>query len=239
MTHPPSDRPAWRQVLLGLFILGQLGFLAGATVTTFLEDQKVPVPAAITALGNLNQTYAAATGQFQYWWEFRNVPRHSVFPTAVLDFGPGRPQETLPFLCAPADPEHYVYNLGRVRLSDYEAVLVARLGWYWSRAEIVREPARFRKEQTAYLQEVAPPARAYLAWRLRGYQAEHPNAEPPRAMVLLMRVYLTPPPYAPFQRKPPEDLPLARWVPGTAALERYDFPTGRFVPLPEPPAGLQ
>jgi hypothetical protein len=82
--------------------------------------------------------------------------------------------------------------------------------------------------------------RAYLEWRWRQYEADHPDVETPRQVVLHLRTYRIP---APSESEPlgwegPEDVPLARWRPhfsyaeNALPVEVHDLVAERFDVMP-------
>jgi hypothetical protein len=78
---------------------------------------------------------------------------------------------------------------------------------------------------------------AYLRWRLRRFQEEHPDLPVPKQVILWVRVYRVPPPDSrpePWNWLGPEQTPVARWQPAAhwrsrhLAVEMYNPVVPRF-----------
>jgi hypothetical protein len=219
-------RPVAR-VLVGLFVLGQAVFLLAANAGALPGVS----PETVSAVNSLTGPWADLTGQSQSWRLFAPDVADCV-PFVTLDLRwHDRPPWRLPALNEPADPRHF-FRLGNFRIRRAESALdVAPAqcqgfepsGAAW-RATLQGEVAW----KQAY-------AIAYLGWRLAAFRREHPDLPPPAEVVLSMHFYRIPPPPGPE----PWDwddlgvLPVARWRPGSAALDVYDPRTDDFGSPPE------
>lgn len=77
-------------------------------------------------------------------------------------------------------------------------------------------------------------ALAYLKWRLKTWQAAHPDAPAPKQVILIQRFYRIHDPKEPRGLDGPYVVPMARWLPtrmpeaGFQVLEPFDFTEQRF-----------
>lgn len=190
--------------------------------------------------------YGEATGQPQAWRLFApDVARTFCFPEVELrwddDHDPGpaeaHPREPvlLPALNGPDDINSFLrYKDFRIR--KYESSCTPAP----ARQDLAFDPHGefWANRIESEVRENGENMVAYLRWRWREYQREHPGEDrpPPTQVILHMRGYAIPPPpgpqpwrYIDYGRHP-----VARWLPwgydqsGAHALERYDPLTDRY-----------
>jgi hypothetical protein len=94
---------------------------------------------------------------------------------------------------------------------------------------------RWRERIAKLLRRDGDVGKAYLRWRWDSYRTAHPEAPPPRQLILVMRRYaIVAPDRAPPHWQGPFTVPVARWQPGPsgrsggAPLEKYDPVRERF-----------
>jgi hypothetical protein len=137
----------------------------------------------------------------------------------------------------PADP-HCFLRIGKFRLRKYESyidVVLAR------GPEDRCDPLdAWRERIERKLRREGDTIYAYLRWRLRRFESDHPGLPPPKQVILRVRHYCIPAPEAypqPWQWQEIQvtpAYPIARWRPGIDApdgyppVEMYNPVIGRF-----------
>jgi hypothetical protein len=187
VTHEPTRAAALARVALGLFILWQLVFLVASNATSFLLLYTAETGDALRPITATTDGWASLTGQAQNWRLFAPlVPMRSLF--LQVDFhGPdGAARVSSEF--EPADATCYFHLPGcGDRLWHVEKTLAWPCVAYDPDAVAAR-PDEWR----AYLDDRARAndraARAYLAWKRRAFERDHP-ALPSRAIDLGVRIY--------------------------------------------------
>jgi hypothetical protein len=274
-------RPALA-VLLGGFIVWQLGFILAANLLPLLHQARPPEngtpalgpEARLSAGGRVLGMLEAAlghwsnlTGQLQGWSLYAPfVPTQAAFVAVELrwdpeleagserpecGFGlaaltiwerwwPGTAGERVELHSAiePTDPQHYFRPFCTFRLPAYEANL-GLVMWAWDEDAVAKEPEVWRQRIADAVRRQWKPILAYLQWRLRSYEREHPDVPPPTQVILLARMYRIPSPNRqPWELAEPLVRPIARWRPRASVspdylpLESYDPAASFFEPLP-------
>ncbi len=242
MSPENSPRPRLRAVLLGGFIVWQLGFILAANFLPFLRRVRPPESDATgtdaaglgpearlgtgrKVLGILEETlghWSNLTGQLQGWSLYApHVPTQAVFVAVELRWDdpadwPGTDEEAVRLYSAtePRDPRRYFRPFCTFRLPAYEANL-ALVMWGWDEEAAAREPERWRQHIAAAVRRQYKPMHAYLRWRLAAFEEDHPEAAPPTQVILLARIYRIPAPDQPAGDYPePVEKPIALWRPG-------------------------
>jgi hypothetical protein len=231
---PVSDRPALSQVLLGLFVLGQLLFLAEANLLRFFV-QALQLNAAVPfqEIDRGFTSYEKWTGQTQYWRLFSPFPPGSAFTVVQLRWKGGTTR-TLPVLGDPAPSFRYWNPPGSGdRRFNYEQNLVI-IRVFWEPKHLPHYAQLIRAQQREALRHKRGQVRAYLSWRLHQFRKEEPDLPPPDEVILIVRFYQASEPGAEvWQWRGPDDKPLARWQPGKGdELEIYDPIDEKLEPLP-------
>ncbi len=238
MTEPAPARTTPGQVLLGLFVLWQLFFMAATTFLDYVGYTR-DLGGAAQALRDGLGRWERLTGQVQYWKLFSpDVGTASRFATVELHGDDGQ-EEQLRSIFEPADLAHYWRLPGwDDRFFNYEENLCTRLHIRWDDDKPDEQTARHHEARHAVVQRTWRPTLAYLRRRVAQFQEEHPDRPPPRAVVFALRVYPTPPPGTePWQWPGPIRQPLVRWRPGTTPpegtlpLEVYNPVTRQFEPV--------
>jgi len=76
---------------------------------------------------------------------------------------------------------------------------------------------------------------AYMKWRVKAWQAEHPEAPPPKQVILVERFFAIRSPQESRGWEGPYVVPVSRWIPeldaqkGAPTLESFDFNEQRFT----------
>lgn len=247
-TSEPPRRPTTAQVLLGLFVVGQLGFLFTANLLGLLEsarprlkDQAVietlapgytretgHVHDAVNEVIQFTRRWGELTGQPQSWSLFApNVTTQIPFVVVQLrwdeeyDAAPAPSGgELLRSENEPADVRRY-FRIGRFRLRRVESALDVGLHLAEGKTVDWAAPA-WRERILSQVRDLGPEIHAYLRWRLRQYRQVHPDTPEPRQVVLWERMYVIPAPDAsptPWDWQLNSYQPVARWRPGTAAAD--------------------
>jgi hypothetical protein len=105
----------------------------------------------------------------------------------------------------------------------------------WGEIPLESSPDEWRQAIHDRVRRQWRSQRAYLQWRVRQFQHEHPELPPPQQAVLSIRVYRTPLPGHPLEWGGPLEQPLARWQCETTwpadylPIEMYDPLSNRFV----------
>jgi hypothetical protein len=122
-------------------------------------------------------------------------------------------------------------------LPAYEANLSLVL-WAWDEESSRREPEVWRKRFAEAVRKDWRPLRAYLAMRMKAFQEERPDTDPPLQAILLGRMYRIPPPgVEPWSWGGRVEQPIGRWRPKQidhpelVPIESYDPVTRRFMPV--------
>jgi hypothetical protein len=143
----------------------------------------------------------------------------------------------LPSENEPADPRCF-FRIGKFRLRKYESYIDVVLA---------RGPPDSREPLDAWREKIERKLRregdtihAYLRWRLRTFQRDHPGLPPPKQVVLRVRHYTIPAPEEAPQPWMWQEVhvalayPFARWRPeidapdGYLSVEMYNPVIGRF-----------
>lgn len=252
----PPNAAGPREVVLGLFVVGQLAFLVLSNTLGWLIPASRAAPDEVKAAVDfvapgwsderghawdlMIRTYRTtrrweeATGQLQEWSLFSpNVSRDSGFPAVVLRWddepwgAPGR-TELLLSDNEPADIGRY-FRVGYFRHRRVENAAIAYLTDDPDETPAERDE---RREQAIerHIRDNGPTIRAFLRWRLDRYQEHHPDSEPPTQVILVERIYrMVPAEEGRIAWSGPHTTPLARWRPGAPAVERYSVVGGRFA----------
>ena len=221
---------------MGLFVVGQVCFIIGANLLPLLPLRSVPAP----QLNNLTTRWAHLTGQWQGWALYSGVARQATF--LCVDVHAGDSVVRLPSTNEPADPAHHFRPFLTSRQAGYEFYLIAGLA-NWTEEAVARDPEWWRHRIADHLRENWPTLRAYLRWKLRQFQASHPELQARRLVLSVRRYHTQPPGDTSAVWAGPSERPLLRWspqepaAPGCLPLEMCDPVTGRFAPLPEREAG--
>jgi hypothetical protein len=226
------------QVLLGLFVVGQLVFLPTANVTTFLDAQGslTEGPASkLQPVHRLTQAWSGVTLQTEFWSLFAEFPRRSLFPAVEVipdaDAAPAEGPLLLRSHLEPADPAHFFSaNVAADRLHNYEAWLT-QVFFAWERHTALADPEKRQEALRDFVRVWQGPLLAYMQWRLR--QPDVPSV-PSGEVLLTWRVFETakPPGTANESSPPCHRHEVVRWRPGakpregSLPLEVYD-PQGR------------
>ena len=243
MENALTRRPTVAQVLVGVFILWQIGYMVTANIVGFspsAEQEKGELSnndsgdtqelssgqKAIAAVHSFTERYAYLTGQTQAWWLFApEVPKQATFPVVELRWNDPKDPDTavqhqpvrLQSTLEPQDPDSYFRPPGSFdRLFHYEV----RLGLVftgWNRDSVTAHPEEWLNLVQERVMGQANSIRAYLRWRTQQYLREHPDLPGPRQVVLYIHIYKTPQPgLDPRDREGPSEQALARWLPGQA-----------------------
>jgi hypothetical protein len=255
------------RVLLGLFALWQLVFVVGLNfcevtrhyLGTFNEEVPDSFPSLLDRDSPAGKRFAKLEQVFTRWSELTEQPQKwSLFapniwanvPFVAVEFrwddeaansraaAGARLPVTLLSDNEPRDVRHY-FRIGLFRIRRFEGNLDLNLYYELDKSrEEMQDAWRQRIRSTVNSEGLA--MRAYLEWRWRQYQAEHPDAEMPRQVILHLRTYRIP---APSEPEPPdwsdpEDVPIARWRPhfsyaeNALPVEIYDLVAERFDVMP-------
>jgi hypothetical protein len=257
--HASSQPPAARQVLLGIFIVGQLFFLLTSNLIGFLKDKRTelgPGPRqaaealapgwpeekghlwhALEHLTKTDKMWAETTGQFQIWSLFApTIGRECVFPAVELRWDDDAEPELLLSEQEPVNLESY-FRVGKFRMRRYENMLVITL-----RPEADETPEKTRERWSeaihSHVADYADIIQGYLRWRVGQAAARRPGRPPPRQMILqFRRYYINDYDKAPPYWQGPFIVPVARWQPAMARdathqpLEWYDPAVQHFKSL--------
>jgi hypothetical protein len=258
--NPFPHGPSTPQVLLGLFIAWQLFFLWASNLLKLAEADReqwkdhplveslLPgwtkkeghIHDGIDTLMRVLRRWEQITNQSQNWSLFAPwVADHIPFPAVQLcwEDEPRPASDRGHFLLSdnePRDPYDFV-RFGHFRLRRYEQNLPA----YLRTGDEPRDKYAddWRAKIQRHVRNEEPLLLAYLRWKLRRYQAEHPDEPEPVQIVLWERMYRIPPPDQapqPWTWTGPESRPLLRWRPavtppaGHRLLEPYNPVLDRF-----------
>jgi hypothetical protein len=235
--------PSTGQVLLGLFIVTNIGALLIMNGLGFVKDlgwmmaEDSPALMVVNRLsfdlprdeGPALETYKLArrwgevTAQCQSWCLFAPwVAEHWTFAELEVrwdDRLPGRPpaagarQPLLLLNDGYPDDLTDYFRLGNSRFRKYENNVIVRVYRYPDEPE---EDARLRWARAirARFREQTDTIQAYLGWRWRKLRDKMPDLPEPRQIILLSRGYRTPPPgREPWMWEGPFITAVARWRP--------------------------
>lgn len=240
-----------RQILLGVFILGQLFFLFSSNLVGFLRDVRPEMTTAqrniaealapgwpdgkghawmiLDHLAKADRVWAELTGQTQTWSLFApTIGRECVFPALELSWQDDQaPAPRAPELVLsdnePVNPKDY-FRAGNFRLRRYECNLVPALVPFTDETP-AQTNARWRDAIRAHVADYAQTIRGYLRWRLDQIMSRRPGWALPRQVILIARRYhINDYAAAPPYWDGPFTVPLARWQTREKrdALEWYD-----------------
>ncbi len=200
-----------------------------------------PLQRAAEWTGDVLDFWSEVTGLEQGWSMFApGTPPYSVTPAAEFRFADGTSDTALsPY--EPADKRNPRVRppLFHNRPFNFEAQLIYPV-WFAPPEEIAKlyalpEDVARLPETYRNLPDAARawrgPIRAWLAWRLKEYRAEHPDRGAPTEVILKFRFIPTPKPGEPAEWGPPAERPFARWRPADDSFEAYDAIHKRFVPV--------
>jgi hypothetical protein len=216
-----NDRPTLRQRLLGLFVVGQLGFVVGVNALDYLAERR-DLPSAVEAGRSGLHGWARLSGQWQEWKLFApEVSTSSRFATLELRWQDGSARQ-LRSEFEPANPLDYWRPPGAAdRRFNFEANIATRLYVAWDADTLRRQGPAFQEARRATLQTNWRPTLAYLRWRLARFQAEEPLRSPPREVILLLRGEVEKPLVRwRLDASPAPVLPLEVYDPATRQFER-------------------
>jgi hypothetical protein len=132
----------------------------------------------------------------------------------------------------PKDVREYL-RLGKCRLRRYEGQLYVNS--QPREKETPDETAARVNDSVRYLlKHYQELTRAYMQWRLKAWQSEHPDEPAPKQIILCERFYRIHEPTEAPGWDGPSLVPLIRWRPaldrpdGFRSLETFDFTTQRF-----------
>jgi hypothetical protein len=248
-------RPSLMQIVLGVFIVGQLLFLIGGNATHFMlfgHSESDPPPTVLTpviALDKLASGWEQVSGQGQNWRLFAPlVPARAMFLTVqerhAAGLGPSDCVRLLPSAFEPREETPALFGLLAVhpygagdRVFHQEMTLAQPLV-AWDQQRVLEQPVEWRDYLRASIHRDWQAYLTYLCWR-----ATDGGKEQARDLVLFMRIY--PPARRSSTSEAPAEVPVVRWRPGQQPprgflpLDYFDNVLGRFVPLPEllPPEG--
>jgi hypothetical protein len=246
---------ACARVLLGLFVVGQLGFLLVANFLGVEEPVRKSLakhprlealaPDYLAGKGSVQSVlrdteswtrrWSQLTGQPQSWRLFAPNVTDTIPFVAVELVWDDPPAERRLLLSEnePADVRRYV-KLGHFRLRRAEAVFDCL-------SAASENP--FRADSLAWADGIRDLMReehafvhAYLRWRLDRFLRQHPDLPPPAEVILYVRIYRIPPPPgpSPWQWEYLGQHPVARWLPraepdpGHLPIEVYNPVVDRF-----------
>jgi hypothetical protein len=253
--------------LLGLFVVWQLVFVVGLNfcevtrhyLVTFEDESPEAFYSLVNKESPAGKRFAKLEQVFTRWSELTEQPQKwSLFapnvwanvPFVAVEFrwdeeppnSPAAAGARLPVtLLSDNEPRnvHRYFRIGLFRIRRFEGNLSPNLYHGIDKTdEDMQDEWRRIIRRAAHDDGVA--IRAYMEWRWRQYQAEHPDVETPRQVILHLRTYRIP---APSDTEPPdwsdpEDVPLARWRPHFAYAENalpveiYDLVAERFDVMP-------
>ncbi len=173
-------------VLLGLFVLWQLGFTILANAVSIVARPMFggPCGGALAVADSVQTDWAGLTGQEQHWAMFSPyVATQSAFATVDAGWTDGQTQQ-LRAAVEPADPLNYFRHFGDFRLQTYETKL-CKAFIVWDRTAIAREPREWQAHLVDNFRKHRDAMSAYLAWRLR----ELNDAVPPAEATLAVRLF--------------------------------------------------
>lgn len=217
--------------------------LADAPTVTDPDTSIVHISPPVARLAAPSCRWGELTGQWQGWSLFApSVPSQGAFLELTLSWdgplGPdGEATVTLHDPFEPADLTHFVRLTGtNMRAFNYNWRLGSPL-LNWGMLDQL-EMTFWRLGLHDFLRRQHRPTLAYLRWRLRQFQEQHPGVPLPEQVVLSERLERPPPPQSgPVAAPTAVVQPWVRWHPGQPArpgsldLEMFDPVTQRFEPV--------
>jgi len=230
--------PSTRQVLLGLFIAGQIFFLISTNLIGFLKDNRTEMGPEtrqvvetlapgwpeekghlwhlMDQLAKIDTIWAQTTGQIQTWLLFApTIGRECVFPAMELrwDDEAGKALHKPELLLSqnePADPNHFL-RIGNFRMRRFECNFILTLRPYEDEApEKTKE--RWSGAIRTHVKDYEEIIRGFLSWWLGQAMSQWPSREQPRQAILIFRRYhINDYGVAPPYWDGPFDVPIARW----------------------------
>jgi len=238
--------------LLAIFPHGdpEEGELSDSRATPATAENQVFGQPLLNAILAVTDRWSYLTGQVQAWWLFApDFPTHATFPVVELRWDDeAHPKSSSPAgdsdrvrlhsILEPEDPHSYFHSPGSLdRLFHYES----RLGLIltaWDQQSARQDPDIWRQAITDRVHRQWRSMRAYLGWRVTQFEHEHPDAPPPKQVILSMRIYPTLRPDQPnWTWRGPTEQALARWRPDAPPSSDYlpvemcDPVSGRFLPV--------
>ncbi len=231
MDTPAPRRPTLAAFALGLFVVGQIAFLALANCLHLLAaiDPAARTCPVLGCSSDLCERWATLTNQPQRWSLFApTVDTEVAFPAVELV---GDHSSVLLLSVNEPDDLRSYFRVGGARLRRTETALCLPLSMCEGK-EIDDVSVHWQTRVADHVRDGARPIRAYLRWRLTAYRREHPDMPEPREVRLLTRTYRLPGPGESFERwPPPYQIPLARWLPGEDRVETYNPITSAYDPV--------
>lgn len=240
--------------LLGVFICWELVFLPLSNFWLFVPRELPPLPAEILthdyqrtgratpndtlqaaaeAVGQVNDSWAIATGQIPGWSLFVPVfPEAGAFLHMRMETADGQViDRRSPF--EPDDAARFVrFQPADHRLFNRE-ILYAIVCASWKRDSFRTRAPEWKDAINEHVLTFRPSLCRYIRWRIREWTAANPDADVTRVF-LGVRVYPTNPVGSEPVRQDPVLVPLAKWDADTPDdLTAYDPTTGKYVPLVE------
>jgi hypothetical protein len=249
----------WKPELLGLFVVWQLAFLGLANLVGYLRFAAPQLPGQAAAVaedvapgwtaqeghfwdllhkvGAVTDFWAHLTEQGQFWRMYHELPVVSTLPfieiSSAGEADASSPDEGPQILLsdpALADPYGY-FRLGTLRLDHVNAFVIPDL----SEGEAEEKNEARAREIAAFVGASPTLIRNYLACWVRHWRARHPDTPQPEQVVLWLRRYPINPPGSPTVWGEPEEVPIARWLPGvedvSQSVEVFNPVTGQFEAL--------
>jgi hypothetical protein len=245
--------------LLGLFVVWQLAFLGLANLVGYLRFAAPQIPGQAAAVaedvapgwtrqeghfwdllhkvGAVTDFWAHLTEQGQFWRMYHDLAVVSNLPFVEITYAvdphassPAYETQILSSDPALADSSSY-FRLGTLRLDHVDAHMIPAL----SEGETDQTNEARAREIAAFVGASPSLVRHYLACRVRQWRARNPDVPEPEQVVLWLRRYWINPPGSPDVWDGPEEVPIARWLPGvedvSQSLEVYNPVTGQFEAL--------
>ncbi len=240
---PQLSLPSSKQVFLGLFIVGQILFLASTNLIGFVQDIRPEIPEeprrvvdqiapgfrgnghlgeGLESVRRLDQMWAETTGQFQRWSLFPTLSSECVFAAIELRWDPdaGRDEKK----ATPWEPELFLSDNEPADLTQYLRIGHFRMRRYERHLVCTLTPRPMETpEQTAerwselvldHVKSNTAMIHVYFKWRVPNLVAKFPERGLPTQVILLARRYhIVAPDEGPPFWRGPESVPLARWQP--------------------------
>lgn len=226
----PESQERWRvsQVCLGLFILGQVFFLAGNNILQFIQDTNelqdedtvrlvswltLDLPKEKGPFRQLLQNlvrWEEATGQEQSWCLFApGIDERFRFLDVEFHWPDGRPPVVVPSTNKPADLGRF-FRSGQLRVRKYEAHLGVNYA-IWEGETLEDARRRWRRLNQRLTHKQAEYLCCYLLSRWHDYQTQYPDCPTPGEIQLHVVSWDIPPPGSePWFWKGPIHMAFAR-----------------------------
>ncbi|MBI2805348.1 MAG: HTTM domain-containing protein [Planctomycetes bacterium] len=256
-TDATAARPApsgdWFPRFLGWFIVWQLVYLAAANIGGFLlqavpqspeqngaeAKEDSPGLALVRKVITVTDFWGDLSQQPQGWVMYDVVPAFVNLPFLEVRQAVDRPDSprewktrVLPSDLQPANLNRY-FRFGRPRLTNVEEHVIPPLSDRTDNAEETNQA--WAKEIASFVLENQVLIRNYIACRVRHARADSPDFPEPDEVILYRRHYRVNEPGSPTIWNEPEDVPIARWLPGVEdigrSLQPYNPATRRFETL--------